>query len=258
MRDQVIRRWVDFTVAPFARWAVTDGNSFDLLFGGVIANGDYVVNLIPQAVVGGVWTDVDVAIATTVTRAANVPVDAAALATAMELALEAAIASTVDPASNRHVSKYLKRATVSSATVSVYVQSKTPRRFRVTATAPGAATITLAPNDTFPIDMLALGVDPQGLELGGLELTVVPVDSSRVQLPRGTLATDITVRRMLDTVDGATFVGDAEIEEDVLVGSPIRIPAGPGRYTFELGAVSGAIGSGVVAALELVAREVPA
>ena len=169
------------------------------------------------------------------------------------------------PGSPSALATYIESVSSSGAVVQ-FIVKRDARAFTVDlseATATG--TLALSPNDTFPITFNTLGWSPQPGARTHLVVGFTPVDSSGVPLDPGTLTADLTVREVFDRGNRSpdrdipvTPVGvdSATTASAWAAGAGYRIPGGGGRFAFSLGAVGGAVGAGVLAALEVWVREV--
>jgi len=255
-RTRRLRRKADTGVADPARFAWTDGNSFDVTIGGIASDGDYVITITPTA--PGV-----AAIPITVMRATT-PATNTNIATAMVTAANVLLAAAPPPGPAA-LATYIESVSSSGAVVSFIVKRGAPSFTVATSETTATGTLTLAPNDTFPITMSTLAYIPPTGPRSHLALVLVPVNSSGTPLDPGTLAADLTVREYFDR-GRRTNAGDIP-ETPVGVssgttatawaaGAGYRIASGAGRFGVSLGAVSGSVGSGTLAALEVHVKEV--
>lgn len=251
-----VRRKVDTGTADPARHEWIDPNSFIVTVGGTASDGDYVITITPSA------AGVD-AIPITVTRATT---PATNTNIAAEFVIEAnTLLAAGNPGSSSALATYIESVSSSGAVVQFIVKRGAPSFTVVTSETTATGTLTLSPNDTFPITLNTLGWSPQPGARTHLAVGFTPVDSSGVPLDPGTLTADLTVREVFDR--GArspdrdipvTPVGvdSATTASAWAAGAGYRIPGGGGRFAFSLGAVGGAVGAGVLAALEVWVREV--
>lgn len=252
LRSFRIRRKADETVADPSRSEV-DGNSFDITIGGTASDGNYVATLTPS--------DGTPAIAITVVRDTT-PASNTDIATQFVVEAQALIdAGAVGDWAT--LAAYIESVSSSGAVATCIVRKGAKPFTIVTSETTATGTITVSPDDTFPIGFDAFGQTSHYQPRTVIEWCVLPVNSAGVQLPAGTLTVDVTFyryfdRAMRDAYDRPTTtvgVGSVAVETAAVAGALYRTPAGGGRYVPILSAVSGAVGSGTLAALEVWARE---
>lgn len=239
-----------------ARHAYVDPNSFIVTVGGTASDGDYVTTITPTA------PGVD-AIPITVTRdttpATNDDIAAEFVTEANTLLLAA------NPRDTAALATYIESVSSSGAVVQFIVKRDAPPFTVVTSETTATGTLTLSPDDTFPLTLNTLGWAPQPGARTHLALVLVPVDSSGAQLPAGTLTADVTVRRVIersarspdrDIPELPVLVASATTQSALAAGAEYRIAGGGGRFGVSLGAVAGAVGSGTLAFLDVWMREV--
>lgn len=254
-----VRRKANTGTADPARWAWTDGNSFDVTFGGTPTNGTHITTITPS--------DTSIApIPITTTRVGGSPATAANLATQHVTDANALLTESAN-GDRAALAAFIESVSSSAAVVSFIAKRDPPCSFTVstsgTGLGGGAGTMTLNPDDTFPITLHTLGWGPQVGERTHLAIVLVPVNSSGVPLNPGTLAADLNVHRYFDRgrrnerdiPSTPVGVGSSDTESHP-AGAEFRIPAGGGRWGISLGAVSGAVGSGTLSHLEVWAHEV--
>jgi hypothetical protein len=259
-----MRRKVSTGTADLARWAYTDGDSFDVTVGGTASDGNYVVTITPLVRGAAVPTaDPSITpIAVTVTRATT-PATNANIATQLVTNANATLVAT-NPHAASSLSTYIESVSSSGAVTSWIVKRGAPPFIVTTSETTATGTIEATPDDVFPVTFDTLGwASPTGPRTS-LGIVLVPVSATGVPLDPGTLTADLTVRRYFDRGrrDGrdipATPVGveNATTSSAWAAGAAFRIAGGGGRFGVSLGAVAGAVGSGVIAALEVHVREV--
>jgi hypothetical protein len=268
LRDFRLRSKADTGVADPTRWAYTDGNSFDVTVGGTASDGDYVVTIVPILPYAIVPT-ADPSIATasrpavTVTRATT-PATNTNIATQFVTNANVALAASA-PGSPTALATYIESVSSSGAVTSWIAKRGAPPFIVLVTETTATGTLTLSPDDVFPVTHGFLGFGPTLGARTYLELNLVPVTSAGVPLPPGTLTVDLTVRRYFergsrspdrDIPSTPVGWGSATTASAWPVGSAYRIPGGGGRFGVSLGAVAGAVGSGVMARLEVHVREV--
>lgn len=247
-RDHLVRAWRSPAwTTPLARWVWTDGNSADAVVGGVATAGAYILSVVPAS--GA--TPIPIQFVRVAEN--NNQIAAGLLAAANTL-----LAVQAGGASKETVLRtFVQSASVSSATLSLIMQPGAPP-FRLARTVPGAGTITIDPDDRFPINYAALGSSPVGPRTK-FHITVVPVNNARVPLDPGGQTIDITARRMIDgeLLEGVPTPVRVSSSES-FVGLPLNecwtLEANGGRWCFELANLSGAIAG--LYELEVWVREV--
>lgn len=255
-----LRRKANTSTADPTRWAWTDGNSFDVTIAGTPTNGTYITTITPS--------DTSIPpIAITTTRAAGSPATNTNLAT--QHVTDANTLLTASANGDRSaLAAFIESVSSSAGVVSFIAKRDPPCSFTVTTSGTGlgggAGTMTINPDDTFPVTLHTLGWGPQVGERTHLSIVLVPVNSSGVPLDPGTLAADLTVRRYFDrgrrnerdVPSTPVGVSSSGTETSLAAGAEFRIAAGGGRWGVSLGAVSGAVGSGVMSHLEVHVHEV--
>lgn len=218
-------------------WVYIDNESFQLTFGGTATDGDYVTTIDPVA--AGVAS-----ISVTTTRATT-PATNTDLATQHTADIDAAIADE-----STGLSRYLVSSSSDAAVVTVIGSPNAPP-YRVTTSAPGSGTLDVAPDDEFPITYGNVGYGPNAGTHSSLEITVIPVDTDRLPLDPNGATLSITVRRMIDRrtttePDRPVGVASATTLTGQVVGVPVHIDAGAGRYGIALST----LGGGTITGLE--------
>jgi hypothetical protein len=264
LRTFRIRRKTDTSVADPTAWAVVDGNSCAVTVGGTASDGNYVVTVTPVTadVVPVDRTDVTVP-PITVARATT-PATNANIATAFVTATNTLLTATA-PGDHANLSTYIESVSAAAEVVTFIVKRNAPPfRFALSETT-ATGTLVASPIDTFPITFSTIGRGPTIGARNKLSLVIIPVNSSGVQLTAGTLTADITVRRYFDRARRSqdrdipaapVGVESATTQAALAAGANYRIPGGGGRFGVTLGAVAGAVGAGVLAAVEVHIREV--
>ena len=247
-KDRLVRVKDDTSAADPARWAYVDPESFLVTVGGTASDGNYVVTIVPRYPPSGTTS-----FAITFTRAA------AETNTAIGAGIDAAtdvllaVASSSAPFGSV-LSHYIKSVSNSAGVVQFIGQPEAPE-YTVTVTAPGTGTLTLSPDDIFPITFSALGFAPISGPRTDVEVLILPVDSSGVPLDPNGATIDVTCLRVIDRGTGlAAGVGSAVTESALPIGDVARIPFNGGRLGFLLSTITGTITG--LDALEVWVREV--
>ena len=265
-RPYRLRRKVDpgsgSGTADLARWEWTDGNSFDVTIAGTATNGTYITTITPS--------DTSIPpIAITTTRAGGSPASNTNIAT--QHVTDANTLLTASANGDRTaLAAFIESVSSSAGVVSFIVKREPPCSFTVSTSgtalvaAGGLGTMTLVPDDTFPITLSTLGWGPQVGARTHLAIVMQAVNSSGVVLDPGTVTADLTVRRYFDRGSRSerdipstpVGVSSADTEANHPAGVEYRIPAGGGRFGVTLGAAAGAPGSGTMSHLEVWVHEV--
>ena len=243
-----------------ARFEWTDGNGFDVTIAGTPTNGTYITTITPS--------DTSIpAIAITTTRSAGSPATNTNLAT-QHVADVNALLTASNNGDRTALAAYIESVSSSAGVVSFIDKRNTPCSFTVstsgTGLGGGAGTMTVSPDDTFPITFDTLGWGPQVGARTRLAIVLQVVNSSGVVLDPGTVTADMTVRCYFDRGTRSerdipsTPVGveSSDTESAHPAGIGFRIPAGAGRFGVSLGAAAGSPGSGTMSHLEAWVREV--
>lgn len=259
-----MRRKADTGAADPSRWEWTDGNSFDVTVGGTASDGNYVVTITPvNASVAVPRADPSItAIPITVVRATT-PATNTNIATQFVTETNTLLTAG-NPGSRSELSTYIESVSSSGAVVSFIAKRGAPPFTVSVSETTATGTLTLSPDDVFPCTFDTIGWAAQHGPRTGLEIVLLPVNSSGTPLDPGTLTADLTVRRYFDRgrrngrdiPDTPVGVTSATTASAQAAGVGYRIAAGGGRFGVTLGAVGGAVGSGVLAALEVHVREV--
>jgi hypothetical protein len=243
-----------------ARFEWTDGNGFDVTVGGTASDGNYVITITPVAPNGAAVPVADpslAAIPITVVRAAGAPATNTNLATQFVTETNTLLAAA-NPGNPAALATYIESVSSSGAVVS-FIAKKGPPQFTVaTSETTATGTLTLAPDDVFPITFDTLGWGPQVGARSKLAISLQAVNSSGVVLDPGTVTADLTVRCYFDRgtrserdiPNTPVGVDSADIESAHPAGIGFRIPAGAGRFGVSLGAAAGTPGSGTMSHLE--------
>lgn len=146
-------------------WADTqvDPNSFLLTVGGTASNGNYTVNIVPVDPTRSTVTN-------TFNRAGG--------ETNAQIADQVEQLLTADLAAGGTLDDYLESATDDGAGVITVIVHPNAPPFTVTTSAPGAGTLTVSPDDTFPITRVGKFFRGQLGDMSRLEVAFIPIDSS--------------------------------------------------------------------------------
>jgi hypothetical protein len=247
-------------------WATVDGNSLTVTVGGTASDGNYVITFQPVSMESGLPVDrTDVTAPSITVVRATTPASNTNIATQFVTNGNTTLLAS-SPGSHANLSTYLESLSSSGAVVTLIIKRGAPRFRIVLSETTATGTLTAAPDDElWPVTFSSLGLGPQTRARTHLEVVVIPVDAAGVQLPAGTLTTDLTVRRYFDRGKRSqdrdiptvpVGVSSAEVESALPCGTAFRIPGGGGRFGFSLGAAAGLVGSGTLDTLEVYVREV--
>lgn len=257
LTDRMIRRKADTADDPDYQGDVVDATAFYLTVGGVADDGDLTVSVDPVDTQRYPTPD-DVAF----TREAGETLNQSAEGLHDAFVTALATVNTTTTSRVPDLARYIKRVeyTAATAVVRVIPQPDAPR-FTVTVTGTGGTmTLTLSPDDTFPITfMSARQVGANVGASGEVAVTLHEVTSADEILAVATCTCDVQFLRVNERRNAVTHtdlrpgIADLGTLTGVTMGEEIRVPAGGGRIGMRITNIANT--SGTFDALWVVGRD---